>query len=146
MLHDDPEGQVYLEAMARCIAQATTYSTYLSAIIHGRQPHNDKSIEEAILNIFVPIAEGAVEVDEDIMPNVPRNYFPIMTIHQAKGLEYPFVIVDISSDYKQNNIYQRFRRFPENPSSVQQFPCVFLTDTGFLFHLDQSHNHTIRNR
>jgi DNA helicase-2/ATP-dependent DNA helicase PcrA len=120
MFYDDPEGQVYLEAIARCIAQSTTYSSYQSAIYHGRPPHDDRSVERAILDIFVPIAEGAVEVDEDIMPNVPRSYLPLMTIHQAKGLEYPFVIVDISSDYSQNNVKQRFRRFPENPSSVQE--------------------------
>jgi len=42
-----------------------------------------------------------------------------MTIHQAKGLEFPLVIVDVASDYATNHLKQRFRRFPENPSSVQ---------------------------
>ena len=42
-----------------------------------------------------------------------------MTIHQAKGLEYPLVIVDVASDYRINSHMQRFRRFPETASAVQ---------------------------
>jgi DNA helicase-2/ATP-dependent DNA helicase PcrA len=40
-----------------------------------------------------------------------------MTIHQAKGLEFPLVIVDVASDYTRNHVRQRFRRFPDAPSS-----------------------------
>lgn len=43
----------------------------------------------------------------------------MMTIHQAKGLEFPLVIVDVASDYKTNHPKNRFRRFPEKSSSVQ---------------------------
>lgn len=117
-LRDDPEGQVYLEAITRCISQAATFSSYHSTIVFG-QPHEERSIRRAIVDIMAPIAENNVEVDEDIMPHVPRNYLPFMTIHQAKGLEYPLVIVDVSSDYRTNNARTRFRRFPEAPSSVQ---------------------------
>src|SRR5262249_50774833 len=46
--------------------------------------------------------------------------FPMMTIHQAKGLEFPLVIVDVSSDYARNSPMNRFRRFPERASSVQE--------------------------
>ena len=53
------------------------------------------------------------------MPHVPRNRLPIMTIHQAKGLEFPLVIVDVSSDYTTNHRTQRFRRFPDTPTSTQ---------------------------
>jgi DNA helicase-2/ATP-dependent DNA helicase PcrA len=41
----------------------------------------------AIRDILAPIAESSVDVDEKIMPHVPRGHLPIMTIHQAKGLE-----------------------------------------------------------
>jgi DNA helicase-2/ATP-dependent DNA helicase PcrA len=58
-------------------------------------------------------------VDEEIMPHVPRSRLPIMTIHQAKGLEFPLVIVDVASDYTTNHPKTRFRRFPDNASSVQ---------------------------
>jgi DNA helicase-2/ATP-dependent DNA helicase PcrA len=119
MLRDDPEGQVYLEAVSRAIAQAATFSPYRSNIIRGQPPHDDNSVKYAIRDILAPIAESSVDVDEEIMPHVPRSRFPIMTIHQAKGLEFPLVIVDVASDYMTNHQRNRFRRFPENPSSVQ---------------------------
>ena len=118
-LHDDPEGQVYIEAVARCISNAAVFSSYRSKIVFDQSQHKERSIQKAISDILVPIAEGNVEVDEDIMPHVPRSNFPFMTIHQAKGLEYPLVIVDVASDYRTNHHMQRFRRFPEKPSSVQ---------------------------
>lgn len=117
---DDPEGQVYLEAVSRCIAQAATFSTYRSNIIYGNGRHDIRSIERVIWDIMVPLAEASVEVDEDIMPHVPRNHLQIMTIHQAKGLEFPLVIVDIASDFNTNNQFQRFRRFPDNPGPTQR--------------------------
>lgn len=122
---DDPEGQVYLEAIARCFAQAATFSSYRSQILCGQGVHDENSIKKAIQDIFAPIAESAVEVDEEIMPHVPRNRFPIMTIHQSKGLEFPLVIVDVASDYKTNHHKNRFRRFPEAPSSVQNMEDDF---------------------
>jgi DNA helicase-2/ATP-dependent DNA helicase PcrA len=41
--------------------------------------------------IFEPIASGSIDIDEEIMPYVPRAFFPMMTIHRAKGLEFPIV-------------------------------------------------------
>ena len=117
-LHDDPEGQVYLEAIARVIAQAATFSSYRSTIVFNDPGHATRSVQRAITDILAPIAENDVELDEDVMPHVPRDRLPFMTIHQAKGLEYPLVIVDVSSDYSTNNHMQRFRRFPESPSNV----------------------------
>ena len=118
-LHDDPEGQVYIEAVARCISNAAIFSSYRSKIFFDQPQHEERSIQSAIREILAPIAEGDVDIDEDIMPHVPRSHFPFMTIHQAKGLEYPLIIVDVASDYKTNHHMQRFRRFPEEPSSVQ---------------------------
>ncbi len=116
---NDPEGQVYLEAITRCIAQAATFSSYRSTIIHNRPPHDVNSVRRAIMDIMVPLAENGVEVDEEIIPHIPRTRLPIMTIHQAKGLEFPLVIVDVASDFSTNNQKQRFKRFPDSPSSTQ---------------------------
>jgi DNA helicase-2/ATP-dependent DNA helicase PcrA len=116
---DDPEGHVYLEAISRCVAQAATFSPYRSAVLHGRGRHDDRSVLRAIMDIMVPLAEKDVKVDEEIMPHVPRNRLPIMTIHQAKGLEFPLVVVDVASDYTANRREQRFRRFPEAPTATQ---------------------------
>ena len=119
-LQDDPEGQVYLEAVSRAIAQAATFSPYRGKVLFRPPPHNDNSVKAIIRDVLSPIAESSVDVDEDILPHVPRSHFPVMTIHQAKGLEYPLVIVDVSSDYRTNSPSNRFRRFPENPTSVQR--------------------------
>jgi DNA helicase-2/ATP-dependent DNA helicase PcrA len=40
----DPEGQVYLEAISRGIAAASTFSAYRSLIRHGTSPHDDRSV------------------------------------------------------------------------------------------------------
>lgn len=52
------------------------------------------------------------------MPYVPRAVFPIMTIHQAKGLEFPLVILDVGSDFKTNHHTQRRFRFPDSAGDV----------------------------
>jgi len=99
---DDPEHQVYLEAVSRAAAQAGTFSPYRSLVLID-EPHRTRSIESTIRDILAPIADDLVEVDEDIMASVPRDRLNIMTIHQAKGLEYPLVIVDVASDFKTNH-------------------------------------------
>jgi DNA helicase-2/ATP-dependent DNA helicase PcrA len=117
-LQNDPEGQVHLEAVARCFAEAATFSSYRSSITHGQAPHDANSVKAALRDALAPIAEEELDVDEEIMTYVPRNYLTFMTIHQAKGLEYPLVIVDVASDFERNAATQRFRRFPDQPSSV----------------------------
>jgi DNA helicase-2/ATP-dependent DNA helicase PcrA len=116
-LHDDPEGQVYLEAMARCFSQSALFSRYRSTIVFTGE-HRERSVRSALRDIFQPLAVGAIDVDEDIVPSVPRDRLQFMTIHQSKGLEFPMVVVDVSSDFKTNHRTQRFARFPETPSNV----------------------------
>ena len=116
----EPEGQVYLEAIARTIAEAGQFSTYGARILFGNSVHSSNSVRAAIREVFEMIANGDAEVDEEIMPYVPRNYFPIMTIHQAKGLEFPLVIVDVGSDFRTNNVQQRRFRYPESPDTIHQ--------------------------
>jgi len=124
-LHDDPEGQVYLEAITRCITQASTIASYRSQVLHNQGEHDRKSVEAILRNVMVPLAEGDLDVDEDIMPSVPRNRLQFMTIHQAKGLEFPLVIVDVASDYSTNSPKNRFRRFPEQPGNQQRLEDDF---------------------
>lgn len=125
---DDPEGQVYLEAISRCASQAATFPGYRGLLLR-EQPHRERSIRLAVRDILAPLAEDLVEVDEDIMPNVPRDRLNIMTIHQAKGLEFPLVIVDVASDFTTNNHMQRFRRFPEQPSPAARLEDEFAAYT-----------------
>ena len=39
------------------------------------------------------IIDAGIDDDEDEEVIVPQGYLPVMTIHQAKGLEFPFVLV-----------------------------------------------------
>lgn len=117
-LRDDPEGQVHLEAVARAIAQSAAFSPYRALVISGPIPHPQRSVESALRDIFAPLAESAIEVDEEVMPSVPRDRLGVMTIHQAKGLEYPLVVVDVASNFGRNHPKTRFQRFPDQPSTV----------------------------
>jgi DNA helicase-2/ATP-dependent DNA helicase PcrA len=116
-LQEDPEGQVYLEAVARTIAEVGQMETFRAQILQGTA-WDDNSVRQAIRSVFVSIADESVDVDEEVMPRVPRNYFPIMTVHQAKGLEFPLVIADVGSDYRKNHPAQRPFRYPNRGDSV----------------------------
>ncbi|WP_255327058.1 DEAD/DEAH box helicase [Pseudogulbenkiania sp. MAI-1] len=113
----DPEHQVYLEAIMRCVVQGAHYSSYGFAILE-RAPHDSRSRSVVITDLLAPIAEKVIEIDEDLLFAIPRNRLNIMTIHQSKGLEYPLVIIDIGSEFKTNHAKQAFRRFPRDPSST----------------------------
>ncbi len=117
---DDPEHQVYFEAISRCASEAATVSGY-RATLQRDEPHRTRSVKAALQDVLAPIADDLVDPDEDIMPSVPRDSMNIMTIHQAKGLEFPLVIVDVSSRFTMNHPKNRFARFPEMPSSVTLF-------------------------
>lgn len=115
----DPEGQVYLEAIARTIAEAGQFASFGARILHGT-PYDHVSVSQIIREVFENIASGNIEVDEEIMPYVPRSFFPIMTIHQAKGLEFPLVVVDVGSDFRGNYVAQRRMRCPEAGDTVHK--------------------------
>lgn len=124
-LRDDPEGQVYLEAITRTISTATVFSPYQCQILHGHPVHAQQSVKKILRHVLSPIAEETVAVDEDLLTHVPRSHLPIMTIHQAKGLEFPLTIVDVTSDYSGNYHKNRFKRHPTGPSAVQRLEDEF---------------------
>lgn len=118
-----PEHQVWLEAITRIVSSGAMASPYhmqllqsTSAIDNG--VHVIRSRESFIRDALLPIAEDVVDVDEDIVPSVPRDHLEFMTIHQAKGLEFPLVIVDVGSRFGRNHPAQRFLRFPDKVSNV----------------------------
>jgi DNA helicase-2/ATP-dependent DNA helicase PcrA len=121
---EKPEGQVYLEAIARTVSEAAQLSSYRGQIVNDGN-HRDASRRQLIRQVFEPIASGMIDVDEDLMPHVPRNYFPIMTVHQAKGLEFPLVIVDVGSRWKTNHRMQAPLRFPSQGDGVHMMEdCI----------------------
>ena len=115
-MQNDIEGLVYLEAISRTISQTALFSNYEGKIDFRSDYHEEKSINEALWNIFVPLATGAITIEEDLLENLPKNRLNIMSIHQSKGLEFPLVIVDVGSEFNSNIALQRFKRFPKEPS------------------------------
>ena len=116
-LQEDDEGVVYLKAITQTITQTSFFNKY-SANIDFSSPEAEKeSIDEALLNIFVPIATGGVQIDENLFEVIPSNRFNIMSIHQSKGLEFPLVIVDVGSRFKKNLSSESNLRFPKKAES-----------------------------
>ncbi len=121
----DPEHQVWLEAVTRILASAAQASPYRMQILqntsdknHG--PHVRRSRESLIRDALIAIAQDEIDVDEEIMPSVPRERIQFMTIHQSKGLEFPLVIIDVGSRFSRNHRMQRFLRFPDSISNIVQ--------------------------
>ena len=116
---DDPEHQVYLEVISRAAAQMNTFSGYRGMIFRNAD-HNTRSRASVFHDMIRPLAAGEIAVDEDILPDVPRNCLNMMTIHQAKGLEFPLVMVDVSTAFGTNHRANRFKRFPEGASGTTE--------------------------
>ncbi|NYB53056.1 MAG: ATP-dependent helicase [Methanobacteriaceae archaeon] len=115
-LQDDVEGLVYLEAITRTISDTALFSNYAGELVFDKEnPEREYySIKDAYWNILVPIATGAIKVDEGLLDTLPDNRINIMSIHQSKGLEFPLVIVDVCSDFRNNHKLNAFKRFPED--------------------------------
>lgn len=115
-MQNDIEGLVYLEAITRTINQAGLFSNFGAEMVFDQNNPNleQASIREALWNIFVPIATGAIQIDEDLLETLPSDRINIMSIHQAKGLEFPLVIVDVGSDFRTGHYAHAFKRFPRD--------------------------------
>ncbi|WP_414470455.1 UvrD-helicase domain-containing protein [Methanobacterium sp. ACI-7] len=113
-IHRDDE-LVYIEIITKAITQTGLFSDFRANIFVNNKENERNSVIESLWNIFVPIALGAVGIDLDILENLPENRINIMSIHQAKGLEFDITIVDIGSEFKMNYARDSFRRFPGTP-------------------------------
>ncbi len=130
-MQNDIEGLVYLEAIVRTINQAALFGNYEGQIIFDpHDPLAESSIREALRDIFMPLATGAIEVNEDLLETLPSDRLNIMSIHQAKGLEFPLVIVDVGSDFKENRHAQAFKRFPRlnNSGRIDRVRSINIED------------------
>ena len=112
-LHDDPEGQVYLEVFTRQLGACQQLGKFEGRIV--ADPSNpglsDASVKELLRDFLAPIAEGVVDVNEELMEAFPRDRLSILSIHQSKGLEFPLTIVDVGSDFKDLRA-PAFKRMP----------------------------------
>ena len=120
-LHDDPEGQVYLEVFTRQLGAAEQVSPFKARVVSdpNNQPVSDKSVAHLLQYFLAPIAAGTAKVDEELIESFPRDRLNILSIHQSKGLEFPLTIVDVGSDFRTNAHAHRFKRFPNGPGSTQ---------------------------
>ena len=110
---NDDEGVVYLKAISQTINQTSFFNKYSSNIDFSSPEAESESVNEALMNIFVPIATGGVKIDENLFEIIPPNRFNIMSIHQSKGLEFPLVIVDVGSRFKKDTVRESSLRFPK---------------------------------
>ena len=112
-LHDDPEGQVYLEVFTRQLGACEQHGKFDGRIITdpANQGLSDASVKELLRDFLAPIAEGVVGVNEELMDTFPRDRLSILSIHQSKGLEFPLTIVDVGSDFKDLRA-PAFKRMP----------------------------------
>jgi len=119
-LHDDPEGQVYLEVFTRQVGACELIGKFKGRVVTDptRDPEergvtlSERSIMELYRTFLGPIASGTIKVNEELMETFPRDRLSILSVHQSKGLEFPLVVVDVGSDFKSNHQAHAFKRFP----------------------------------
>lgn len=115
-LHDDPEGQIYLEIFTRQASSAETIGKFKGQVVYNslKQDISDASVVEILRNVIAPIASGSTQINEDLVDMFPRNRLSVFSIHQSKGLEFPITIVDVGSDFKpgRGSGSHTFKRFP----------------------------------
>lgn len=118
-MQDDPEDVCRLEVIQRAIVEAARFTGFGGTLVF--QPGlEEASAKEAIRSIFGSIAEGAVEIDEDLLDTLPADRLNILSIHQAKGLQFPLTIVDVGSAFATRHHQQAMFRFPRNGNDTHQ--------------------------
>lgn len=104
LLKESTENIIYHDIIVNTITQTNNAITYDGTL----------SAKQIFWHILVPIASGAIDVDDDMFDISLEENVNIMSIHQAKGLEFDIVIVDVGSDIYNNSSSSAFKRFPKN--------------------------------
>ncbi|MDO5852119.1 MAG: DEAD/DEAH box helicase [Methanobacteriaceae archaeon] len=110
-LQETIENRIFIEIIEQTVEQTIKY---LSIESDGITP------EIIFWNILIPIATGAIDVDDSLFKPDLKNILNVMSIHQAKGLEFDVVIVDVGSDIENNNSSNAFKRFPKSGGKSYQ--------------------------
>jgi DNA helicase II / ATP-dependent DNA helicase PcrA len=117
-LMNDAEGQLHLEAVLRQLSAAERIGGYRGRIFTDQTAHDragntlsSGSVKQIIENLIVPLADGTVELNEELIEDFPHDRMPVLSIHQSKGLEFPLVFVDVGSRFANPGSYRSFR-FP----------------------------------
>jgi DNA helicase-2/ATP-dependent DNA helicase PcrA len=117
----DVEGLVYLEVFSRTISEATRV---VPPHITADPEFRDGRIRRLIREIFVPLVLGGIDVDEALLETLPGDHVNLLSIHQAKGLEYPMVCVDVGCDFSDNR-RSPARRFPRRAGQAETMEDYF---------------------
>lgn len=104
----------YNVGYARQLSACAALSIYEGELLAPpASPTATLSAAKQLLQLFLaPIASGSIGVNEELIETFPRNRLPILSIHQAKGLEFPMTIVDVGSDFRRKHPANAFKRFP----------------------------------
>lgn len=124
-LRNDAEFLVYLQSVYDAVKNsALIFNQELTIQFEkGTSKIKSDSVKRIINRIFVPIADGTLDLDEDLFFTVPlKDRFNIMTVHQSKGLEFPITIVDVSSELQ--DARSKFTRFPTKIDSTSKIEAL----------------------
>lgn len=103
LIDQTAENRIYYDLITETIIQTSRAIAYDDTL----------TANQVFWHILIPIALGAVELDDDLFDIDLDENINIMSIHQAKGLEFDVVIVDVGSDILNNKKSSAFKRFPE---------------------------------
>lgn len=103
LIDQTAENKIYYDLITETIIQTSRAIAYDDTL----------TANQVFWHILIPIALGAVELDDDLFDIDLDENINIMSIHQAKGLEFDVVIVDVGSDILNNKKSSAFKRFPE---------------------------------
>jgi len=93
-LQDDIEGLVYLHSILKTVTQFSLLDSFDGKLYISDDIKDQRSIDSIkrmLWNVFVPIAMGTVSLEETLLETLPKDRINIMSIHQAKGLQFPLV-------------------------------------------------------
>ena len=129
------------------------YDIVLETIIQTYNAINEGgflTVSQVFWHILVPIASGAIDIDDDMFDVNLEDNVNIMSIHQSKGLEFDVVIVDVGSDIFNNSSSSAFKRFPKNgglTNNIENYLKDYSTisyDYDKISGLDKAFNDLIR--
>ncbi|MCY3410425.1 MAG: UvrD-helicase domain-containing protein [Candidatus Heimdallarchaeota archaeon] len=105
-LLSDPVGIIYVSTIVQQVEDLQSIDpSGISVIFDVDDPEVWRETEVNILNyILLPAIQGDINVDESLYQYIPENHLSFNTFHQAKGLEFPIVIVDVGSMVTEDDI------------------------------------------
>ncbi len=125
----DIEHLAWLEAMQRAVSTAAVLQGFTGDLLFdAKKPQSDlaiASVKQAYRRILLPLADGIIEVSEDILETLPLDRVNVMTIHQSKGLEFPITVVDVGTALEDLRWMQRKSRYPTGPDLPHQLEDSF---------------------